>query len=208
MDSTRTTIAQRFRRRLASGLVVLVPIVVTIAVLRFLFGLTSGIFLPFVDPAAVDWPPWARALLSIGILIVVVYLLGAFAANFVGRKVISLGESLVLRVPIVKVVYSATKQVAAAFEKRESRAFKSVVYVEFPHPGMRALGFVTGKTRDTDGGVWNTVFIPTTPNITTGYLQVVPEGDLISTGFNIEEGIKMVMSLGVLVPDAGMTGKV
>ncbi|MDX1744976.1 MAG: hypothetical protein R3324_03465, partial [Halobacteriales archaeon] len=69
------------------------------------------------------------------------------------------------------------------------------------------LGFVTGETRDRDGGIWNTVFIPTTPNITTGYLQVVPQADLISTGFSIEEGIKMVVSLGVLVPDSGMTGR-
>lgn len=189
---------------MASGIVALIPLVVTVLVLRFLFNFTASILLPVVDPAVETWPPAARALLSFAILLFAVYLLGWLATNFIGRRILGLGESLVLRLPFVKVVYRASKQVVAAFEGREARAFKAVVFVEFPQPGMRALGFVTGVVRTESGERWSTVFVPTTPNPTTGFLQVVPEDRLVQTGYTVEEGIKMVMSLGVLVPERGI----
>jgi uncharacterized membrane protein len=197
---------RRFRTRMASGLVVLIPLVVTVGVVRFLFGFTSGILLPIVDPAVADWPALWRAILSLGVLLVAVYLLGEIAHHVVGRRALSLGEGIVMRVPLVKVVYSASKQVVAAFQGRGTRAFQSVVYLEFPREGMRAIGFVTSTTRREDGNLWSTVFVPTTPNPTTGFLQLVRDDDIIRTSYTVEEGIKMVMSLGVLVPRAGETG--
>jgi uncharacterized membrane protein len=194
-----------FKARMASGLVVLIPLVVTVAVIRFLFNFTSGILLPIVDPAVNTWPPGARAALSFAILIVVIYVLGLVARNIVGRRILQLGESVVLKVPFVKVVYSVSKQVVATFQGEQSRAFKSVVYVEFPRPGMRAVGFLTGEVEMEDGSRWNTVFIPTTPNPTTGFLQVVPVADVVRTDYTVEEGIKMIMSLGALAPDAVAT---
>lgn len=190
-----------FKTRIASGLVVLIPLVITVAVVRFIFDFTSGILLPIIDPALQDWPAVARAAISLVILLVIVYLLGALATNIVGRRVLSLGESLVLRLPFVKVVYSVSKQVVAAFQGQGSRAFKSVVFVEFPQPGMRAVGFVTSSMTRDDGSVWSTVFVPTTPNPTTGFLQLIPQESLEQTGYTVEEGIKMVMSLGVLIPE-------
>jgi uncharacterized membrane protein len=190
-----------FKTRIASGLVVLIPLVITLAVIRFLFDFTSGILLPVIDPAVEDWPALARAGLSLLILVVVVYLLGALATNIVGRRVLSIGEGVVLRLPFVKVVYSISKQVVAAFQGQGSQAFKAVVFVEFPQPGMRAVGFVTSRMTREDGSVWNTVFVPTTPNPTTGFLQLIPQERLEQTGYTVEEGIKMVMSLGVLVPE-------
>jgi uncharacterized membrane protein len=203
MESTTHPFISRTRRRITSGVAALVPIVVTVAVLRFLFGLTSSILLPFLGPAAQAWPPAARAALSFGILLVVVYVLGELATNLIGRRILGLGESIVLRVPFVKVVYSASKQVAAAFEQRQARPFKSVVFVEFPAPGMKAVGFVTGEISDGAGTVWNTIFVPTTPNPTTGFLQLVRTEDLVHTGYSVEDGVKLVMSLGVLMPQPG-----
>lgn len=191
-----------FKARMASGLVVLIPLVVTVAVIRFLFNFTSGILLPIVDPAVNAWPAGARAALSFAILIGVIYLLGLIARNIVGRRILQLGESLVLKVPFVKVVYAVSKQVVAAFQGQQSKAFKSVVFVEFPRPGMRAVGFLTGELGMEDGSRWNTVFIPTTPNPTTGFLQIVPVGAVVHTDYTIEEGVKMIMSLGALAPDA------
>jgi uncharacterized membrane protein len=101
----------------------------------------------------------------------------------------------------VKVVYGVSKQVVAAFQGQGSKAFKSVVFVQFPQPGMRAIGFVTSQMQRADGSTWATVFVPTTPNPTTGFLQLVPQDSLEQTGFTVEEGNKMVMSLGVLVPE-------
>ena len=191
----------RLRSRMTSGLVVLVPAVVTLFVLRLLFGFTAGILLPVIDPAVEDWPLLLRLGLSLGILLVLIYVLGEVATNLVGRRVLQVGEGVLLKVPFVKVVYGAAKQVVAAFQGQRSRAFKSVVFVEFPRPGMRAVGFVTGSLKKPDGSVWNTVFVPTTPNPTTGFLQIIPREEVITTDFSVEEGIKMIMSLGVLVPD-------
>jgi uncharacterized membrane protein len=191
----------RIKTRMASGLVVLIPLVVTIAVIRFVFNFTSGILLPFLDPALANWPAAARAALSLAILLVTIYVLGEIATQAVGRRVLALGERLVLKLPFVKVIYSASKQVVATFQGQKSQAFKSVVFVEFPHPGIRAMGFVTSRIVRDDGSTWNLVFIPTTPNPTTGFLQLVPPERLEPTNISVEDGIKLVMSLGVLTPD-------
>jgi uncharacterized membrane protein len=190
----------RFKTRMASGIVVLIPLVITIAVIRFLFNFTSGILLPFIDPALVTWPGPARDALSLFILIVTVYLLGAMAAHVVGRRVLGMGERVVLKLPIVKVVYSAAKQVVGTFQGTNADSFKSVVFVEFPHPGMRAIGFVTSKVQRADGSSWNLVFVPTTPNPTTGFLQLVPAVRVTPAGISIEDGIKLDMSIGSLTP--------
>jgi uncharacterized membrane protein len=189
------------KTRMASGLVVLIPLVITLAVIRFVFNFTSGILLPFLDPALANWPTAARAALSLVILIVIIYVLGEIAAHVVGRRVLALGERLVLKLPFVKVIYSTSKQVVATFQGKTSQAFKSVVLVEFPHPGMRAIGFVTSRVELGDGSVRSLVFVPTTPNPTTGFLQIVPPDRLVDAGVSVEEGIKLVMSLGVLTPD-------
>jgi uncharacterized membrane protein len=120
----------------------------------------------------------------------------------VGRRILGLGERLVLRLPFVKMIYSTSKQVVAAFQGQQRRAFKSVVFIEFPRPGMKAVGFVTGQVRLEDGTAWETVFVPTTPNPTTGFLQLVPAGTAVQTGYTVEEGVKMIMSLGALTPVA------
>jgi uncharacterized membrane protein len=190
-----------FKTRMASGLVILIPLVLTVAIMRFLFDFTSGILLPIIDPALADWPAIARAAISLVILLVVIYTLGALATNIVGRRVLSLGEGIVLRLPLVKAVYAMSKQVVAAFQGEGSKAFKSVVFVAFPHPGVRSIGFETSRITREDGSIWSTVFVPTTPNPTSGFLQFVPEASVEQTEYTVEEGIKMVMSLGVLSPE-------
>lgn len=186
---------------MASGLVVLIPLVVTLAVIRFVFNFTSGILLPFLDPTLANWPTAARAALSLAILLVIIYVLGEIAAHVVGRRVLALGERLVLKLPFVKVIYSASKQVVATFQGQTSQAFKSVVLVEFPHPGMRSIGFVTSRVELPGGSIRSLVFVPTTPNPTTGFLQLVPPERLVDAGISVEDGIKLVMSLGVLPPE-------
>lgn len=194
-------VAWRLRSRMTSGVVALVPLAITVYVLRVLFGLTAGIFLPFIDPAVEDWPWLWRAGLSLAVLIAFIYFLGELATNLVGRRILQIGESALMRVPIVKVVYRASKQVVNAFQRPNSKAFKEVVFVEFPRPGTRAVGFLTSTFTGEDGGTWHTVFVPTTPNPTTGFLQFLPADQVTHTEFTVEEAFKMVMSLGVLQPD-------
>jgi uncharacterized membrane protein len=190
----------RFRNRMTSGIVVLIPLVVTVYALKILFGLVVGILLPFIDPAVDHWPAWARGMLSLGILVLLVYLLGEVAAHMVGRRLLSMAEAVVLKVPLVRVIYGASKHVASAFQRKESSAFRSVVMVEFPRPGMKALGFLTSSFRRPDGTEWMAVFVPTTPNPTTGFLQVVAASEVVLTDFTVEQAFEMIMSLGVLMP--------
>ncbi len=193
--------ALRIRSRMTSGVVALVPVVVTVYVLRVLFALTAGILLPFISPAVEHWPWLWRAGLSLAILLVAVYFLGELATNLVGRRVLQLGEEVLLRVPFVKVIYRASKQVVTAFQKPNSAAFKSVVLVEFPRKGIRAIAFLTSTFTLADGAVWHSVFVPTTPNPTTGFLEYLPAEEVIATSFTVEEAFKTVMSLGVLTPE-------
>jgi uncharacterized membrane protein len=190
----------RLRARFVSGMVALIPLLITIFVLRALFGFTVGILLPILDPAVDHWHPLARIALAVAVLLLWVYALGELATHVVGRRVLALGEAILLRVPVVRVIYKASRQVVSAFERQERSAFRSVVLVEFPHPGMRSVGFVTSSFSKPDGSPWKTVFIPTTPNPTTGFLQIVPASQVVPTDFTVEEAFQMVMSLGVLSP--------
>ena len=196
----------RIRRRLVSGVAVLIPLFITFLILRALFGFTAGILLPFLGPAVSHWSPGARAALSLGILFLAVLVLGELAAHIVGRRVISLGESVLLRVPVVRVIYKASRQVVSAFEGRERSTFRSVVLVEFPHPGSLSVGFVTSSFEAPDGALWSTVFVPTAPNPTSGFLQILPSASVIPTEFTAEEAFQMVMSLGVLNPGERLKG--
>ncbi len=175
-----------------SGISIRRPVAVSMVVV--------GILLPVIDPAVNHWPDWARGLLSLGILVLLVYILGEVAAHVFGRRLLSMAEKVVLKVPLVRVIYGASKHVASAFQRKESSAFKSVVMVEFPHPGMKALGFLTSSFRKPDGSEWRAVFIPTTPNPTTGFLQVVAASEVVPTSLTVEQAFEMIMSLGVLVP--------
>ncbi|MEZ4416327.1 MAG: DUF502 domain-containing protein [Gemmatimonadota bacterium] len=190
---------QHVRKRLVTGLVVLIPLGITIFALRFLYNAATALLLPFLDPLLGHLPPWARALLSLGLLLTILLLVGQVATNVVGSRLIGLFEKVVLRIPIVRIIYQAAKQVVEAFNAPRSD-FQTVVMVEFPRPGMRAVGFLTNTVEDTDGRAWSTVFIPTTPNPTTGFLQVVPAGEAVRLDWSVEDAVKTIMSLGVLAP--------
>lgn len=193
----------RFATRMASGIVALIPIIITFVVIRWVFNLTAGILLPVIDTIVGGWPPLAEAALAVLILLALVYLLGEIAAHVVGRRMLALVEAVVLRLPFVKVIYSVSKQVVSAFQGPGAKAFQAVVYIDFPRPGVKSVAFVTSDFVEDDGSRWSTVFVPTTPNPTTGFLQIVPAGDLQRTEMTVEEGIKMIMSLGVLKPEPG-----
>lgn len=203
MDSARTPNVDwmRIRRSLVSGILALVPIVVTVVVVTWTFNVSAGVLAPVLDPLVGHWPFLLRASLSLILLVAGLVLLGEVATHVVGRQFITYGERIVLKLPIVKVVYRAAKQVVEAFQGPERESFKSVVLVAFPGPGMRAVGFLTGRIRGEDGSAYMTVFVPTTPNPTTGFMQLVPEHQVTLTDFTVEEGVKMIMSLGALVPD-------
>jgi uncharacterized membrane protein len=139
--------------------------------------------------------------ISLAIFVALVYLVGLITAHVAGRRLVAFAEQTLLRVPVVRAIYGATKQVVDALSLSNRGAFKSVVLVEFPRPGMWALAFATGTVRCSDGEVLCKVFIPTSPNPTTGFFELLPCRSVRWTLLTVEQGLKMILSGGVVSPD-------
>jgi uncharacterized membrane protein len=125
-----------------------------------------------------------------------------FGRYYFGRQLIKWADQMLMQIPLLNKIYGTVKQVNDAFSSNKS-SFKQVVMVAFPHPGSRTIGFVTGehRTLTATGDMLVSVFIPTTPNPTSGFMILVPEKDLIKLDMSVAEGIKFTISLGAIAPD-------
>jgi uncharacterized membrane protein len=145
---------------------------------------------------------WSIAIFSVLLTIFVFYMVGLFAANVFGRRLIVWLEQVVARVPLAKTVYQAMKQIIWSFAGDQTQNFQRVVLVPFPQDRMRSVGFMTNVFKDSiTGEELCTVFIATTPNPTTGYLQIVRRSEITELNWSVEEAIRTVMSAGILKPD-------
>ena len=188
------------RNTFIAGLVITLPIGVTILILQAMFIWLDGLFAPVARRFT------ATPIPGLGIVstVLIVFAIGLFATNILGRTFVSFGESIVARIPLFRTVYYGTKQVLQSMTAKERQAFKQVVMVEYPQRGSYTLGFITGETtgeiqKKFPEPLMN-VFISTAPNPTTGFLLIVPKKDLIVTAISVEDAIKMVMSGGILSP--------
>ncbi|MHB1127963.1 MAG: DUF502 domain-containing protein [Bacillota bacterium] len=188
------------RKYLITGIVVLLPLISTIYVLvttlRLMDGLLGGII-----SVVVGYPlPGLGLLLTIGLVL----LTGMVATNVIGKKLITFIEDLLDRIPLFKSIYGAIKQIIDAFSLQTSNTFQRVALVEYPRKGMYAVGFVTGEgmgevQEKTTEEVMN-IFVPTTPNPTSGMLVLVPIKDVTFLEMSVEDGLKLIISGGVLTP--------
>lgn len=184
-----------------SGILLLVPLAVTVFILQLLYGF----IVRYVRPVGtilsrIPIPEVVVGILAVLALLLTLYLLGALTRMMLGRKLLTLGESMLTRIPIVRTVYTSTKSLVDMLSAKNRNAFKSVVLVEFPRPGFRAVGFVGGEGVTSDGVRQVRVFLPTAPNPTSGFLLLVDESMVIRTKMTVEEGLRLVISGGVLVP--------
>ena len=202
------------RRRLLSGILLLMPFGVTLLVMRWLFQWLAGFLRPIITyiPSKLSNVPLIEAIpdiyisisvsvCSIVILLVLLYLVGAIGQFVVGKRLLKAGEILLMKIPLARTIYTATKQVAQAVSLPDRTALKSVVLVEFPRPGFKAIGFLTGYIEDSAGKKFCKIMIPTTPNPTTGFFELVPAEEVIETTLTIEEAFKMIISGGIVAPD-------
>jgi uncharacterized membrane protein len=192
---------------LLTGLIVLVPITITVYIIQALIGVMdeflSVLPLRFHPDTLLGFHLPGLGLVLLGILILIV---GVLTHNYVGRKLVGLWEALVRRIPIVRNIYLALKQFTEAIFLNSGKHFKQVVMLEFPRPGFLSIGFSVGPARgeleERSGGLlWN-VFIPCTPNPTTGYYVLVPEKDLLFLKMSVEEAFKLIVSGGLIAPEA------
>ncbi len=204
-ENSRGPVA-RLRRYFLAGIVVTAPISLTIYL--------TYIFLTFIDSKVVLLLPedWYEALYGkttfpgIGLIIAIstFIIIGWFATNFMGRLVIRISEYIVDRMPVIRTLYSAIKQIFETIMASQSSAFREVVMLEYPRKGVWSIGFVTGITQgevqDLTKEETVNVFVPTTPNPTSGYLLFVPKKELKYLSMSVEEGVKLVVSAGIITP--------
>lgn len=203
---------RHFQRYLLTGVITIIPILVTVLVFDFFLGALSNFGKPTVraialwvrdfSPELSHWlleVPWLQSLLAILFTILAIYLLGWGVSVVIGRRLWALLESLVERIPLVTKVYGSTKQLVQSFQKRPD--LKRVVLIEFPHKEMRAVGFVTETMVDDVNGIeLAAVYVPTTPNPTSGYLEIVPKSRLITLDWTVDEAMTFIISGGTVSP--------
>jgi uncharacterized membrane protein len=203
------TLVERLRAYLLAGILVTAPIAITIYIAWVVIGAVDGLVSRLI-PAGYDperFLPFTIPGIGLVMVLVVLILIGMFTAGYVGRMVRRGTEAVVLRMPVIRSIYGATKQIFETVLANQSSAFREVVLVEWPRPGVWTLGFITGavdgEIRDVVGREVVSVFIPTTPNPTGGYLLFFPRAEVTHLDMTVEEGIKMVVSTGIVTPGNG-----
>jgi uncharacterized membrane protein len=202
------------RRRLVRGVILVLPLLITVWLLGLLFDLINRNVTPLVRtlleligiPGSQVW--FARIgipLVSLVLTVLFIYLLGLIGGNVVARRALALVESLILRIPLVKGIYGSARQLLNAFSFSSTRAFSKVVLVEYPRRGVWTFGFVTTdvehRLQHADETVATVpVFLPTTPNPTSGWMMLVPTFDLRIVDISIEDAIKLIVSGGIVSP--------
>lgn len=196
-----------FRRYFISGLLFWLPIWATFVVIRFLVDILNNtisllphryqpdVMLGFHVPG-----------IGVIITLLVIFFTGLFVANFIGRKMVEIWEALVKRIPLVRTVYTGVKQVLDTLFAPGGKSFRKVLLVEYPRAGLWSIAFQTGDgapevDQSVGEGSMVSIFIPTTPNPTSGFLMMVPRNKVIELEMSVEQALKYVISLGVVQPE-------
>lgn len=193
------------RRYLVTGLIIWLPLVVTVLVVRFLIGLMDRT-LVLIPPAYRPEELLGFAIPGLGLVLtlLVLFVSGVLGANLFGRRIVGLWESILNRIPLIRSVYSGAKQVAETVLSDGDTSFKRVFLIEYPRKGVWSLCFQTStelaEIQHKTAAQVICVFVPTTPNPTSGFILMVPRADLVALDMSVDEGLKMIISLGVVVP--------
>jgi len=187
-----------------AGIFVIIPFGVTIFILKFLFNFADGILGSHLDSLMVYFGRSEGHIPGIGMVTgaVVIYLTGLIATNVVGNRLLKLGDDLMVRIPLVKSIYTSSKQLIKVFREGGS-SYRRAVFVEWPRPGVRAVGFVTAEV-EREGDQFVVVYIPTMPNPTSGFALWFRECEVFESGMTVEDAVKFVVSGGVVLPAEGV----
>jgi uncharacterized membrane protein len=209
----------RWRASFLAGLFIVLPGVITLAVVKWLFGTVSSFtdtllfFLPyFLGPKAIYQDGvsgakfWYWSLLAMLLAVVIVTVVGVLARYYFGKRLIAWADNLMLRVPVLNKIYGTIKQLDEAFTSGKKTSFKTVVLVEYPREGIYSVGFITSEQADEvdkkTGKKCVSVFIPMTPLPTGGFLIVIPEEKVVKLDMSVADGFKYIISIGALANES------
>jgi uncharacterized membrane protein len=193
------------RRWFVAGLLVWIPLVITMWVLKLLVDLMDQTLL-FLPAAYHTDALFGFHVPGMGIILTtaIVLLTGAFAANFFGRRILRVGDQVLQRVPVVRSIYGGVKQISDTLFSPEGKAFRRAVLVRYPHGAAWTVALVTGtpenEVADILGREQISVFVPTTPNITAGFFLIVPRSETVELDMNVDAALKYIISMGVAEP--------
>jgi uncharacterized membrane protein len=196
------------KRYFITGLLIVVPLYISVYVFILIVSFMDSLFDFLPAPLRPEtYLPFHIPGTGLLITLVGIFVVGVLAANLLGRKLVAIGERILARIPFLSAVYKATKQFMETFFAKEREGFRRVVLLEYPRKGLYSIGFVTGRTKGeiqtrTSEDTIN-LFIPTTPNPTSGYYIAIPEKDIIPLTMTVEDAFKVVMTGGMVVPHEG-----
>ncbi|MFQ5860095.1 MAG: DUF502 domain-containing protein [Dehalococcoidia bacterium] len=197
------SVSKHFRTRLTAGLLVVVPAAITYLVLFLIYGFLADLTQPLQQAMKQSLPsPWHWVIPAAGVLsiLLLIYLAGWLGTIWGVRSLVHQGHRLVERIPVVKSIYGAARMATEFFSTANHTKFSRVVMVEFPRKGITSIGLVTGTIKDRDGKDRVMVYVPTTPNPTSGYLVILAEEEVLPTDMTLEEAMRLVISGGFLNP--------
>ena len=211
--SERKTFAKATQSNLIAGVLTIIPLIVVWFVLDFIFAFLSAVGSPVASGFAMfiaDRMPQAEPLLdnhafrwlvAVAMSLLLIYAVGNIASRMAGKRLIAAFEGLLARIPVVETVYSASKKLVNVLQQTPGGGAR-VVLIDFPHPGMKAIGLVMRNFRDSSTGQeLAAVFVPTTPNPTSGYLAILPVQRLIPTTMSMDQAMTMIVSGGTVAPE-------
>jgi uncharacterized membrane protein len=192
--------ASALRKHFVSGLLVTVPLIITYLVLRLLFVTVDGLLNPAVYRLLGYYIPG----LGVVVTLLLILLAGIVATNFIGIRFIHLGDRILARMPLVRIIYTAAKQLVHSLLAPTARAFSEVVLIEYPRKGLYAIGFLSHRARlrmDNADQDMALVFVPSTPTPFSGMVVLVPKSDIYPLAVGVEEAVKILVSGGVVAPE-------
>ncbi len=220
--SVKNSKMPHIQRYIVTGVLTAVPIVITLFVFQFLLTILSNLGKPIVkfigSTLEVNFPqfynsiwitaldPWLisalTSFLAVVLTLVLLYLLGWFTSNYLGKQVVNAIDSLMQRIPVIEMVYGGVKKLVLSLQQQPTDV-KRVVLIEFPTQNMKVVGFVTRTLTDSVTGMkLAAVYVPTTPNPTSGYLEIVPLENVVSTDWTMDEAMTFIISGGAVAPDS------
>lgn len=205
----RPPLLQRLRADFLTGLVVLLPIFLTIYLVWFVVGLVDNRVIPLIPAQYNPENVFGRSIFGLGLVIFIIVAtgVGAMTKGYLGAQIIGAGESLVQRMPIIRTVYGALKQIAETMLGQSSASFQRACLIEFPRKGIWAVAFVATNTKGeiplrAGEPEMVSVFLPKSPNPTNGFLLFVPRRDIVLLEMTVEEAAKLVISAGLVAPSS------
>jgi uncharacterized membrane protein len=189
-------VVRRLRRYFITGILVSIPLGVTIFILVWIFLTVDDLLEPLIVQI------WGHDVpgVGFGVTVVLIFLIGIIASNLLGKRLIRYGESLIGRVPIFREIYSAIKHIVDSFSAPDKTSFLQVVLVEFPRKGMKKIAFVTNESTDKSGKKMLNVLIPNSPNPMSGFLEIVKEEEVVRTKVSVDQALQMIVSAGRMTP--------